>query len=181
LQHILLATGGAIPPAFLRNFAANLASEVANGDMAADALRVENGVVKSAPEYFRANNPVRPPGTEAPDLNIAPHWYTTPEAQKDLASNTRNPFKFGVAMHEYQDSFSHWQKLGKPDTPQGIHVLHFKNQFEGKKKNIDKFDPINGTYKDIDGAMLTGMTSGFAYKRTKELARYQLQKIAHPK
>jgi hypothetical protein len=61
-------------PQGVRNFAANLASEVANGDMAADAMRVENGVVKSAPEYIRANNPVRPPGMEAPDLSIAPHW-----------------------------------------------------------------------------------------------------------
>jgi hypothetical protein len=92
----------------------------------------------------------------------------------------KNPFDFGIAMHKYQDSFSHWQKLGKPDTPLGIWAGHFNNNLPWNKK-VDTFDLRRGAYKDIDWAMWKGMLSGFAYKRTKELARSQLQKIAHPK
>jgi len=84
-------------------------------------------------------------------------------------------------MHKYQDSFSHWQKLGKPSTPAGIWLGHFKNNFGPPNEKIDKFDPLQGYYKDMDQAMLKGMTSGFAYEQTQDLARYQLDKLAHPR
>jgi hypothetical protein len=120
-------------------------------------------------------------GVDAPDMGIAPHWFTTPQAETAL-KEAKNPFDFGIAMHKYQDSFSHWQKLGKPDTPLGIYSGHFWNNFEGNvNKKVDTFDLRRGAYKDIDWAMWKGMISGFAYKRTRELARSQLQKIAHPK
>jgi len=161
-------------------FATNLAAEVATGDMAADAQNPDGSVNV---EYLY-NQPLTCPtyvmpgtfGNPEPAEYRTPHWYTTPEAEYELANN-RNPFEFGVAMHQYQDSFSHWQKLGKPATPQGIWAGHFGDNITsdrgfGTRASIDTFNPTEDT---IDQAMLTGMTEGFAYEQIVYLAQYQLE------
>jgi hypothetical protein len=162
-------------------FANNLVAEVVRGDMAADVMNPDG----STNLNYAYNQPVTCPGYVTHEIGPGyyttteyrtPHWYTTSEAESDLQNSSDDPFDdpfgFGVAMHEYQDSFSHWQKLGEPATPQGIWAGHAGNQYTSLTggESIDHYDPTQGQYKDIDQAMLTGMTTGFGYWQTANLA-----------
>jgi RHS repeat-associated protein len=101
----------------INEFANYLASEVVRGDMAADSLNPDGTI---NPNYLYMNSLTPPISISLCDKNIidekSPSWYTTPEAEENL-NNAKTPFEFGIASHEYQDSFSRWQKLGEPDTP----------------------------------------------------------------
>lgn len=140
-------------------FANKLAAEVARGDMAADVQNPDGSI---NPEYSD-NSPLNPPCYES--SNVTPHWYTTPEAQQAL-EHSETPFDFGIAMHKYQDSFSHWQKLGKPSDAEGIYEGHIANNYlasKGYDEKIDTYDTSQGKYKEYDLAMLNGMTNGNAF------------------
>jgi hypothetical protein len=112
---------------------------------------------------YASDNPITPPitivdtntGERFEDIN--PHWYTTPEAVEDMHS-AENPFDFGIASHEYQDSFSHWQKLGEPETAMGIWGGHLVNDITtplGLSESIDNYSINN----PIDQAMTSGYTT----------------------
>ena len=151
-------------------FAYNLASEVGRGDMAADVANPDGSLNFT----YRENSPLNPPSFEP--NNVAPHWYTTPEAQQTLESADAS-FDFGVAMHEYQDSFSHWQKLGMPSDAEGIYEGHAANNYlasKGYDEKIDTYNPLEGKYKEYDSAMLNGMTNGSAFIYTSYFAYDQL-------
>ena len=148
-------------------FADLLASEVVRGDMAADSMNPD-GTINLDYIYM---NPISPPGyvtTSDSILNSKiieiknSHWYTTPEAAEDM-QNSDNPFDFGIASHEYQDLFSHWQKLGEPDTPIGIWVAHALNnpyKLIEDTRGVDYFEPGTATEdRRIDNAMVNGYTS----------------------
>lgn len=54
--------------------------------------------------------------------------------------------EFGAALHGYQDSFSHYQKLGQPGTLGEIWEAHKQNQLDTGfgfffAKTIDNYDP----------------------------------------
>jgi hypothetical protein len=136
-----------IPADIIMALAYGLADAVASGDMAADMQNPDQSI---NPDYLE-NNPITPPT----DTNKQPHWYTTPEALSMLAK-AKTPFEFGIALHMLQDSFSHWQKLGEPDSALGIWSGHLLNDisviFGGK--SIDNYDPNNNP---IDAAMLKAM------------------------
>jgi hypothetical protein len=144
-------------------FASSLAKIVAGGNLAADSQKMDApGEVEWAEEYFREYNSFRRPGSEMPGISIAPHWYTTAEAEAALKA-ARAPFDFGVALHKYQDSFSHWQKLGKPDSAGEIWERHANNEAgrficactpgcNPDDIDIDHYNPAN----DIDAAMTAG-------------------------
>jgi RHS repeat-associated protein len=146
----------------LRAFADYMASGIATGDMAADAQKPDGSVDLN----YIYNEPLSPPGyTPAGDPVVGggyqlseaknPHWYTTREAT-DALNAAENPFDFGIAMHKYQDSYSHWQKLGKPDSPIGIWWAHAKDlPNRNTPQSVDYFDPTNNP---IDAAMQAGMT-----------------------
>jgi RHS repeat-associated protein len=143
----------------IRAFADYMALTIATGDMAADAKNPDG----SFNVEHISNNPITPPiriedpvSGEVWFQSRAPHWYTTPEAESALSS-ADNPFDFGIAMHMYQDSHSHWQKLGQPDTPIGIWFGHFLDlPNKGTSQSVDNFDPLNNS---IDAAMMEGMTT----------------------
>jgi RHS repeat-associated protein len=143
----------------IRAFADYMALTIATGDMAADAQNPDG----SFNVEHISNNPATPPiriedpvSGEVWFQSRAPHWYTTPEAESAL-SGADNPFEFGIAMHMYQDSHSHWQKLGQPDTPIGIWSGHFINNFGYfEDTRVDFFDPSNNA---IDASMVSGMTT----------------------
>jgi RHS repeat-associated protein len=150
----------------LKAFANYLASEVVRGDMAADSMNPD-GTINLDYIY---NEPLSPPmyiplgdieeGTTWVESK-APYWYTTPEAIADI-KNANNPFDFGIASHEYQDSFAHWQKLGQPDTPLGIWAAHALNnpyKLINPTLSVDYFEPGTATEdRRIDSAMMNGYT-----------------------
>jgi RHS repeat-associated protein len=138
----------------LKAFSNNLASEVVRGDMAADSLNPDGTI---NPNYLYMNSLTPPVYVSIGGKTIidekSPSWYTTPEAIEDL-NKADNPFDFGIASHEYQDSFSHWQKLGKPDTPPEIwqrSALDIINKVTGAT-SIDDYSLEN----PIDRAMNNG-------------------------
>lgn len=149
-------------------FSDSLALEVVRGDMAADSMNPD-GTINLGYIYM---NPISPPGYVTMSDSILnskiieiknPHWYTTPEAAEDM-QNAENPFDFGIASHEYQDSFSHWQKLGEPDTSIGIwvvaHALNNPYKLIDDTRGVDYFEPGTATEdRRIDSAMMNGYTS----------------------
>jgi RHS repeat-associated protein len=173
-------------------FARTLALQVATADMAADGKRVVNG--KGAanlggqevqdPTSWNKYNPVvtglgigaRMEGSDEPK----PHWHTTDQASKKAREAT-NAFDFGIALHAYQDSFAHWQKLGRPDAPEDIWGAHSWNQIaklaclgglrcNPRSVDIDAFDPDKNS---IDANMLQGMDLLIEEFVDEELERYE--------
>jgi hypothetical protein len=132
----------------------NLGNQVASGDMAADMMNLD----LSMNSDYAENNPIVRPSAD----NKAPHWYTTAEAEDQLKA-AQNPFDFGVALHKYQDSYSHWQKLGEPDDPGAIWDAHLGNQVSsrtGQDISVDIFSPRSSTRYGIIDAWMTSNMKG---------------------
>jgi hypothetical protein len=123
-------------------FARDFATEVAQADNDTDNL------IKHPSE-----NPFPRPGcAPLPGCTpiVAHHFYSRRAAEKAL-NNAETTEEFGTALHAYQDTFSHWEKLGKPSSPGGIWYGHAQNDIyiaECKvnrncdpNKIIDNYDP----------------------------------------
>ena len=134
-------------------FSDSIASEVARGDMAADSLNLD-GTVNL--DYLSMNSLTPPIQISICGNNIldkkSPSWFTTPDAIDNM-DKADNAFEFGIASHEYQDSFAHWQKLGEPSTPIEIWAKSGWNALTGGN-NIDTYNLDN----PIDLAMTNGYT-----------------------
>ena len=129
------------------NFATTFSNQVVIGDMAADSQTPDGNPLVTLQSLLDV--PVFSPNI----FYVQPHWYTTPQAEEALAEAT-NPYDFGYSLHKYQDSFAHWQKLGKPDTALGIYALHARDIVnKNTPVSIDYFSYTN----TIDQNMLTGM------------------------
>jgi RHS repeat-associated protein len=155
-------------------FAQSLSAQVAQADKHVDAK--ENFADSSLPRPGKYTAQI---SLESPLVSVnasvsvtvptTSHWYTTPEAEKALES-ADTPEEFGRAMHAYQDSYSHWQKLGEPQTPGEIWNGHAGNDWAlgcvhlpacDPHNSIDYFDPVenpvNPDWADIDKNMREGM------------------------
>jgi hypothetical protein len=71
--------------------------------------------------------------------------------------NVENPFDFGIALHKYQDSFSHWQKLGEPDTAYEIWERHANNNIKWGDKVDEYKTEQNPDWVKIDCETENGM------------------------
>ncbi len=140
-------------PNQINAFSDSIASEVARGDMAADSLNLDETVNF---DYLSMNSLTPPIQISIGGCSIidekSPSWFTTPEALENM-DKADNAFEFGIASHEYQDSFSHWQKLGEPSTPIEIWAKSGWNALTAGN-NIDTYNLDN----PIDLAMTNGYT-----------------------
>ena len=75
------------------------------------------------------------------------HWHTTEEA-KNAVAEADIPTELGQSIHVYQDSYSHWQKLGEPDTSGEIWDKHATNQIETLRCRYTPMCDVGSVYID---------------------------------